>query len=311
MKNFTSVVILLLQASGAAWAGPLTTTTTAAATSGASLEVVDSDPFTDVFEGSGPTPAPAPSGANASPAPAPQPVADRAKPAPAPAQPGPQLQSAPPAAPSDAGLYLGPYLRLSGLAVRDADFGLIAPFGALVRLEGGLEVAPFAAAQGLAFEAGLGLGVQSDTSFERVKGQFVLTSFQVSAIYRQPLFTYLAAYGRATGAANLAHLRLAKGLSEKEVDDLRVSASVAGTLGLELTIPLGFTPQGGGGRQVNNYLGFFFEAGYELHSSLQFDGARRDVSEDSDPARIAISGQSLGDLSLSGWIWRLGGSFRF
>ena len=174
-----------------------------------------------------------------------------------------------------------------------------------------MEVAPFSAVRGLAFEGGLGLGVQSDTSFERIKAQFALVSFQASVIYRQPLFTYLAAYARATGALNVAHLRFAEGLDDKEVDDVEFNGSGAGTLGLELTIPLGFTPQGSNGRAASQYLGFFFEAGYEVHTSLQFSAARRDVSEDSTPARIPISSESIGDLDLSGWMWRLGGSFRF
>lgn len=289
-------------------AGAQTHGAPATSTSAATLEPVGDDPFSEVFEAA----ATKPTGESAAPA---QPVGDTTRAAsPASSKPAapskvPAVQAVAPRATSD--LYIGPYLRLSGLVVQDPGFGLIAPFGALVRLEGGMEVAPFAAARGLSFEGGLGLGVQSDTSFERIKGQFVLVSFQASAIYRQPLFTYLAAYARATGALNIAHLRFAEGLDDKEVDDLKFNGSGAGTLGLELTIPLGFTPQDGDGRSASQYLGFFFEAGYEMHTNLQFSGARRDVREDSTPARIPVSSQSLGDLDLSGWIWRLGGSFRF
>jgi hypothetical protein len=205
----------------------------------------------------------------------------------------------------------GPYLRLSGLAVRDRSFGLTAPFGALVRLEGGVEVSPLPEIRGLAFELGMGIGAQGATSLDTVHSRFAVTSFQASVLYRQGLFSYFTAYGRATGGLNVAYLNLAPELFDRGVDKLAVGASVAGTLGMELSIPIRFTPRKSDPQAGDNYLGFFFEAGYEVHSNLQFDGASRDVDVDTEPARIAGSREGLGDLNLTGWLWRLGGSFRF
>lgn len=300
---FVLLSTLAASAAGEASGQLLKGTETSTGASGAVLEPVEVDPFSDVFEASSPNVQPAP--AAAAPAPTPAPATT-----PAPAPPPAAAAEAPPRA-TGQGLYWGPYLRLSGLAVRDDSFGAVAEFAALVRLEGGLEVAPFGAAEGFAFEAGLGIGAQGNRSFDELEAQLVVTSLQVSALYRQPIFTYLAAYARVTGSANVAHLRFARGAFEKEVDQIAVDGAGAGTLGLEATIPLGYTPQGAAGRKVDNYLGFFFEAGYELHTDLDFDGARRDVDEDTEPARIPIASEPLGELNLTGWTWRLGASFRF
>jgi hypothetical protein len=282
--------------------------------SGAVVESVSEDPFGDVFT----RPEAAPTPEAAAPSAEAQMEADLRQGAAAAAQPAsaaPPVPTAtalvPEGAVSGQGLYLGPYLRLSGLVVRDPSFGLVSHIGALVRLEGGLELAPFGGNRGLSFEAGLAAGLQSAGSFDTVDAQLGLTSLQVAALYRVPFFTYLAGYVKVGGALNAAHLRLARGLFEKEVDQVKVTPSGSAVAGAELTIPLGYTPMGGGARKANNWLGFFLEVGYEVYGTVDFDGARRDVDEDTDPARIRVLSQSLGDLSLSGWTWRLGGSFRF
>ncbi|MCB9650540.1 MAG: hypothetical protein H6730_28710 [Deltaproteobacteria bacterium] len=287
--------------------------TASTAKSGAVVESATDDPFGEVFDAAPPAAAqptdPAEMEAME------RDMSDMAKKAapasaPPPAPPAPSLVAQPDAVDA-AGLFLGPYLRLSGLVVKDPGFGLVAHFGALVRIEGGIEVAPFAGNRGLSFEAGLGAGFQAATSFETVESQLGVTSLQVAALYRVPVFTYLAGYAKVGGAVNFAHLRFAKGVFEKEVDQVKVAPSGSLVGGLELTIPVGYTPMGGGGKKANNWLGFFLEVGYELYGNLDFDHVRRDVDEDTDPARIPVLAQELGDLDLSGVTWRLGGSFRF
>ena len=286
-------------------------TTASAAKSGAVVESVSDDPFGDVF-----APAPREGGG-----PAEADVMDAeldamsararaAAPPPAAAAPVASAEVAPSSV-SAQGLYVGPYMRLSGLVVRDPSFGLVSHIGSMVRIEGGFEVAPFAGNRGLAFEAGLAAGLQSARSFDTLDAQLTLTSLQVAALYRVPVSTYFAGYAKLGGALNAAHLRVAEGLFDKEVDQVKVAPSGLAVGGVEVTIPLGYTPMGGGARKANNWLGFFLEVGYEVFGALRFDGARRDVDEDTTPARVPVLAQDLGDLSLSGWTWRLGGSFRF
>lgn len=294
LRFILSTVAGSLLLAGSVMAGPVSTSSSTPAR----LEPVEADPFGALAPAATSSRAPA---AVTAPDPAPSPAVSATQTA--------ETSPAPKATTS--ALHLGPYARLSGLVVQDPSFGVVGPIGALVRLEGGLEVAPFGAAQGLAFEAGLGIGFTADTALERVEAQLVVTSFQVSAVYRQPIVSMLGVYGRVTGAANVAHLRLARGAFEKEIDQTAFDGALGGTAGLELAIPLGYTPQGSGGRSVDNYLSFFVEAGYEAHTTLSFDDARRDVDADTEPARIPVSGQPLGDLDLSGWLWRFGGAFRF
>ncbi len=216
-----------------------------------------------------------------------------------------------PGTPRPASLHWGPYARIAGLVVNDDSFGLNSPLGALVRMEGGLELAPNSALSGMAYEFGLGVGAQASTSFDRVKSRFALSSLQASALYRSRFAAYFTGYGRATVGLNAAYLNLAPGLLDKGVDQFALGGSIAATLGAELSVPVYFTPQGKAKMAADNYLGFFFEAGYEVHTNLQFDSASRDVDTDTEPARIPGSSERFGDLNLTGWIWRLGGSFRF
>lgn len=214
-------------------------------------------------------------------------------------------------APSGDGLFLGPYARLSGIVARDAGFGFTSPIGALVRFDAGVEVAPFSADRGLAFELGLSAGISGATRYGAIETQLAMTSIQAAVLYRQPVLPYFVAYGRAIGAVNWGHLRLAEDYLETEIDQVARSVSGGGALGLEASIPLEYTPNDGQARGAANYIGFFVEFGYEVHGDLRFDGARRDVDLDADPAPIAQVGQDLGTLNLTGWTWRLGGSFRF
>lgn len=211
----------------------------------------------------------------------------------------------------DAGAAWGVYTRVSSQVPRaESGFATVSGLGALVRFEAGAEYAPWSPVQGVSFEAGLSTGLQTRRILETADAKLAVTSLQVSAVYRRPVWSYFGAYARATGGLDIGHLAVSERVGDFEIDDVAVAYSAAGALGAELLVPVGYT-QSGSLERADQWLSFHFEVGYALASAFRFDEMQRDLPSDSDPARIATSTIDAGSLRLDGFLWRMGAAFRF
>lgn len=211
---------------------------------------------------------------------------------------------------ADAGASMGVYTRISSVIPSDESFAVTSPIGALVRIEVGAEFAPTSPVEGFAVQLGIAAGAQSRRIYDSYNGLLGLTSLHVSGVYRLPIWTYFSTYARVTGGVDWAHLSLREEVRGTEIDDVAVGFSGAGTLGTELAVPVGYTKQGSG-EVADQWLGFYFEVGYALHTAHEFDELARDTNDDTEPARIRRVGTDGGDVDLSGVVWRMGAAFRF
>lgn len=221
----------------------------------------------------------------------------------------------------------GIYMRFSTFIPNDPAFDLVSDLGALVRFEIGGERSIAALVPGLSFQLGLAAGGQAASAFDAFDARFGLTSIQVAAVYRVPVWGVLELYGRAMGALELAHLSLSDRTERIEIDDVATGASATGTIGFEIALPVSYTPirdatrggedgsiAGGGSRaerDVDQWLTLFLEAGYRISTPFGFDDLARDDARQTDPPRIASVSTNAGSLGTTGPTWGVGGAFHF
>lgn len=204
----------------------------------------------------------------------------------------------------------GFYFRMGGQVVADERIDALgAP--TLARSELGLQFGVDPGNTGLALELGIARGSLGGDTFATWSSSLDVTSVQAAGLYRLPLLGPLGAYGRLVAALDVAHLGFTPRSGGLAVDALAFGASVGGTLGLELALPIGYAPTPReGARAADQWLVFFAEGGYALHTQLAFDRLRLDVQGGVTPARIDLGVVDVGRLDLSGGAFRLGLALR-
>ncbi len=192
-----------------------------------------------------------------------------------------------------------PYAKVGAVYANDDALYAVSPNLALTSGELGLGYAPESDIGEIELQMGLGFLGSEVWNFQTIKTELHGIGLNASALYAYRPLSFVRLFGRFGVGIDRLSLELDR-VSNVPLLGHAVVFGGDAAAGLELLLPI-FAWEFSVG----------LEGGYRVRTTASFDDVHRDASSDTEPARISIAKNELGEFNLSGATLRLSFALRF